>query len=201
MRKEPKMKSKKIAAAAMGAALLGGAGLTSLMTTTAGAADSTTSTTAASSATTKEKPDQWMTDALAKLVTAGTLTQAQSDAVTKALDAARPAGGPGQGRGGGPGLTVAAKALGVSAADLRTALQSGKTIADVAKTKSVDLQTVIAAIVASENEHLAQAVTDGKLTQAQADTRTANATERATNMVNGVRPERPADASSSATSS
>jgi hypothetical protein len=197
------MKSKKIAAAAMGAALLGGAGLTSLMATTAGAAASTASTTAdssASSATTKEKPGQWMSDALAKLVTAGTLTQAQADAVSKALDAARPEGGPGQGRGGGPGLTVAAKALGVTAADLRTALQSGKTIADVAKTNNVDLQTVIDAIVASENEHLAQAVTDGKLTQAQADERKAHATERATNMVNGIRPERPTDAAASASS-
>jgi hypothetical protein len=199
------MKNKKIAAAAMGAALLGGAGLTSLMTSTAGAADtSTDSSAAATGSATKAKPGQWMADALEQLVTAGTLTQAQADAVTTALEAARPEGGPGgggPGRGrGGPGLTVAAKALGVSAADLRTALQSGKTIADVASTRNVDLQTVIDAIVASEKEHLAQAVTAGKLTQAEADERAANASERATNMVNGVRPERPADAEAPASS-
>ena len=189
------MQSKKIAAAAIGVALLGGAGLTTLMTTGSYAADSSSSPS--SSTATKAAPGQWMSDALAKLVTAGTLTQAQSDAVTKALDAARPEGGPGQGRGGGPGLTVAAKALGIEASALRTQLQSGKTIADVASANNVDLQTVIDAIVAAEKTHLAEAVTDGSLTQAQADERAANATERATNMVNGIRPERPADTSSS----
>ncbi len=187
------MQSKKIAAAAMGAALLGGAGLTTLMTTGAYAADAGSSST---STTTKAAPGQWMSDALAKLVTAGTLTQSQADAVTKALDAARPEGGPGQGRAGGPGLAVAAKALGIEASALRTQLQSGTTIAEVASANNVDLRTVIDAIVAAEKTHLAEAVTDGSLTQAQADERAANATDRATNMVNGIRPGRPAVSSS-----
>jgi hypothetical protein len=191
------MKSKRIAAAAMGAALLGGSGLATLMTTGAYAADSTSSSS--SSTATKADPGQWMSDALAKLVTAGTLTQAQADAVTTALEAARPEGGPG--RGGGPGLTVAATALGIDASDLRTQLQAGKTIAQVASANGVDLQKVIDAIVAAEKTHLAEAVADGSLTQAQADERAANATERATSMVNGIRPERPAGASSSSSSS
>jgi hypothetical protein len=192
------MQSKKIAAAAMGAALLGGSGLATLMTTGAYAADSSSSSS--SSTATKAEPGQWMSDALAKLVTAGTLTQAQADAVTTALEAARPEGGPGQGRGG-PGLATAAQALGIDASDLRTQLQAGKTIAQVASANGVDLQKVIDAIVAGEKTHLAEAVADGSLTQAQADERSANATERATNMVNGIRPERPADAPSSSSSS
>jgi hypothetical protein len=187
------MKSTKIAAAAMGAALLGGAGMTTLMTTGAGAADSEASSSSSSPTADTARPGQWMSDALAELVTAGTITQSQADAVTTALAAARPEGGPGHGRGGGPGLTVAAEALGIEASDLRTELQSGKTIAEIASANDVDLQTVIDAIVTSEKAHLAEAVTEGRLTQAEADERAANATDRATNMVNGIRPERPAD--------
>jgi hypothetical protein len=197
------MRSKKIAAAAMGAALLGGGGLATMMASTASAADSSTSTSASSDST--AKPDAWMTTALKKLVDAGTLTQAQADAVTKALDAARPQGGPGGGGPGhghgGPGLTVAAKALGVTAADLRTALQSGKTIADVAKTNNVDINKVIAAIVTAENTHIDEELAAGKITQAQAAERKANATQRATNLVNGVRPTPPTNNSSSSTPS
>jgi hypothetical protein len=188
------MKTKKIAATTLGFALLAGGGLgASLLPSVASAADPSSSTSTAAS-TTKDGPGEWMRAALTKLVAAGTLTQAQADAVTKALDAARPDGGPGGGPGhrqGGPGLTVAAKALGVSAADLRAALRSGTTIAAVAKAHNVDLQTVITALVAEENSHLAQAVTDGHLSQAQADARQADATQRATDMVNGVRPTAP----------
>ena len=61
----------------------------------------------------------------------------------------------------------------------------------MAEANNVDVQKVIDAIVAEMNEHLAQAVTDGRLTQAEADERKANATERATALVNGERPERP----------
>lgn len=205
--KEIDMRSKKIAAAAMGAALLGGGGLARLMTSSASAADSSTSTsassdTSASNSTAKQR-GEWMSTVLKKLVDAGTLTQAQSDAVTKALDAARPQGGPGGGPGhghGGHGLNVAAKALGISAADLKTALQSGKTIAEVAKTNNVDIQTVIKAIVTAENAHIDEGLAAGHITQAQATERKSDATERATNLVNGVRPTPPtnSDASSNA---
>lgn len=186
--------NKKLAALGLSAALLGGgAAGTVLMSPTTASAESTTATTADSSDA--AKPGAWMSDALAKLVSGGTLTQAQADAVTAALEAARPEGGPGggePGRGGGPGLEAAATALGIEASALRTELQSGKTIADVAEANNVSIDKVIAAIVADMNDHLAQAVTDGRLTQAEADTRKADATEHATDLVNGVRPERPA---------
>lgn len=204
---------KQVAAVAMGAALLGGGGLgAALMAPTVASADST-STAASSSSTdssgTQAKPGAWVGDALKKLVDAGTITQAQSDAVQAALDAARPAGGPGGPGRGGPGLDAAATALGMEAADLRTALEGGKTVAEVAKTKGVDLQKVVDAIVTEMNSHLAQAVTDGRLTQAQADEMKANATERATALVNGEQPDpgsgpppgAPAQGSSSSSSS
>ncbi len=59
-------------------------------------------------------------------------------------------------------------------ADLRAELRAGKSVADIATAKNVSLDKVISAIVDAETKTLAQAVTDGKLTQAQADQRIAN---------------------------
>jgi hypothetical protein len=177
---------KQIAATAMGAALLAGGGLGAALlapTSATAATDSSTTT-----ATTSNAPrGAWMTAALKKLVDADTITQAQADAVAQALESARPPEGPGHG-GRGPGLAVAAKAIGISASDLRTAVQRGDTIADVARAKGVDVTTVIDAIVTEMNSHLADAVSNERLTQAQADEMKANATERATDLVNGTRP-------------
>ncbi|MEZ5177996.1 MAG: hypothetical protein R2746_06840 [Acidimicrobiales bacterium] len=65
--------------------------------------------------------------------------------------------GPGRGFGGGAELDAAAKALGISADDLRTALRDGKSIADVAKEKGVDKQKVIDAMVAAAEARLDEA--------------------------------------------
>jgi hypothetical protein len=181
---------KKMAAIAMSAAMLGGgAAGAALMTPAIASADSTSSTTTAASGSdaTTALPGAWADDVFDQLVSDGTITQAQADKVQAALEAARPEGGPG-GRGG-PGLDAAAKALGIDASELRTDLQSGRTIAEVAEAKGVDVQTVIDALVTEMQSHLADAVSDGKLTQAEADEMKANATERATAMVNGERPD------------
>ena len=45
----------------------------------------------------------------------------------------------------------------------------GKTLADIAKDKGVDTQELVDALVASQKTMLDQAVTDNRLTQAQAD--------------------------------
>ncbi len=131
------------------------------------------------------------TDVLAGLVADGTLTQAQADKVVAALEAARPMhDGPGRG-GRGPwrqGLDSVATALGLTVDELRTELQSGKTIADIATAKGVDVQTVIDTLVKQVQDRIAQAVTDGKLTQAEADTRLAEVTQRITDVVNGKVP-------------
>ena len=69
---------------------------------------------------------------------------------------------------------------------LKAALKSGKTIADVAQANNVPVANVIAAIVADRQSHIAQAVADGKLTQAQADEKleylTAKVTESVSNL-------------------
>jgi len=113
-------------------------------------------------------------------------------------------GGPG-GRGGGPGLETAAKALGITEDALKTELQAGKTLADVAKEKGVDKQKVIDALVAEAKTRSAEAVKAGKITQAEADAHLKDATARITKMVDegfpkggpggkgGDRPAPPAD--------
>ena len=82
------------------------------------------------------------------------------------------------------GVAGAAAALGTDAATLRQALQDGKSIADVAADKSVAVDTVVKAISDAVTAKIDQAVTDGKLTRAQADTAKAALAQRITDLVN-----------------
>lgn len=66
-------------------------------------------------------------------------------------------------------IVLAAKALGMEQTELVAALNSGKTIAEVAKSKNVALEKVVDAIVADRAANLKSAVTAGRITQAQAD--------------------------------
>jgi hypothetical protein len=133
-----------------------------------------------------------MLEALQPLIDDGTLTQAQADAVIAALEAARPLGpGPHGGPRGGPGLDAAAEALGLSTDELHAALEGGSSIADVAAAHGVDVQTVIDAMQADLQAHLAERVASGELTQEEADARLAEADARITDMVNGELPPRP----------
>ena len=201
------MNQKRLAIAGMTGALLIGAGTGVVLNLPAGAGASGASVAAATTPSVPADPTAdgdgghgghgaMLADSLSKLVTDGTITQAQADSITAALEANRPAGmpgdgmggpgmgrhhgkggegmggpgkgGPGMGRGRGAGLEAAATALGITADELRTELQSGKSIADVATAKGVNVQTVIDALV-------------------------AQAKTRITDMVNGVRPAAPAD--------
>jgi hypothetical protein len=165
-----------------GAFLVGSAGAVLALPGLAAAADPTpTPSTAAPSATTG-------TD-----VTTTPSTPSGTTGTTTAPADGFTTGTPGDPRGRcGPGgldaddLTAAAGALGMTEADLTTALQSGKFAADVAKDKGVDAQKVIDAIVASDKAEIAAAVTAGTMTQAQADARLANLTAHVTDEVNGV---------------
>jgi hypothetical protein len=129
---------------------------------------------------------------LQQAVTAGQLTQAQADTLLSNIKLTLPSqlqtkmvAGLGRGFDGGRGgmmgvmkggmqLTTVATALGITEAELRTELQAGKSVADVAAAKNVSLDKVISAIVDAETKNLQQAVTDGKLSQAQADQRIAD---------------------------
>lgn len=142
------------------------------------------------------QPEALVTSVLAGLVTKGTITQAQSDAIVAALKAAAPAplaGGKGMGPlDGGFGANTAARQavitsyLGVTAADLKTARQAGKSLATIATGAGKTAAGLISALVAYDNSQIDAAVTAGKLTAAQATTLKANVTTHVTNEVNNV---------------
>ena len=67
-------------------------------------------------------------------------------------------------------LTSVATALGMTEADLLKELQAGKSVADLAQEKGVALDKVVDAILAERAETLKQAVSNGYITQQQADT-------------------------------
>jgi hypothetical protein len=95
-------------------------------------------------------------------------------------------------RGGpkGPGKNAAAIAsvLKLTEAELKTQVQSGKTLAQIATAQSVSVQSVINVLVADMKAHIAEELASGEITQAQADTKLASVTAKATEMVNTVRP-------------
>jgi hypothetical protein len=98
--------------------------------------------------------------------------------------------GPGFGRGGfgiiGDAFGSVAKALGISTADLKTDLAKGQSIADIAKAKNLDVNTVITTLVGDAKAKIDKAVTDKHLTQAQADKIEANLQTEITALVNGT---------------
>jgi hypothetical protein len=95
-----------------------------------------------------------------------------------APEAGRGPGGGTRGRGqGGPDaslVAVAAQVLGVNQTDLVPALNTGKTIANVAAEKSVDPAKIVDAFLAPRAADLQADVAAGRLTQVQADTMLAN---------------------------
>jgi len=121
-------------------------------------------------------------DVIEQQVKDGKLTRAQADQLEQRLDAngvpfiGEPHGGPGGGRGGPfgvPGgvktLDAVAKALILTTADLNAQLQSGKTLADVAKAQRVDEATLKQVIIDAAKADIQSKVQSGQLTQAQAD--------------------------------
>lgn len=71
-------------------------------------------------------------------------------------------GGPGGRMGrGGPGLDAAAEALGIETDELVTALKDGKTIADIAGEKGVDVNAVIDSMVAEARTRIEDFVNNG----------------------------------------
>jgi len=81
-------------------------------------------------------------------------------------------------------IADAAKVLGMTEAELMTELNAGKSVADVAKAKNIDLDEVIAKLTAAFKAHLDEEVASGKHTQAEADAKLAEFSTRVTEMVN-----------------
>lgn len=129
-------------------------------------------------------------------VKAGRLTQAQGQELKERIEADdMPLLGMGPGHHGrhhgpGPGFDAAASYLGMTEAQLRTALEDGSTLAEVAEEKGKSVEGLVDAMVVDAQEHLDQAVEDGRLTQAEANERLAEIEQHVTALVNGELPDR-----------
>ena len=137
-------------------------------------------------------PEQALATILKDLVTKGTLTQAQADAVTAAAAAAKAAhdaNHPMGGKGGPLGAdraaieTLVSTTIGVDTATIKSRLQAGESLAQIAGAKK---DALIAALVADETKRIDAAVTAGKLTAAQATEMKANLVAHVTEEVNAV---------------
>ena len=87
---------------------------------------------------------------------------------------AGPAAGRGPGFGPGEGLHGAAhgaiaSALSMSSEDLFTAMRSGKTVAQLAQEKGIDLEAVVKAALEAHDKALDEQVQAGRISQEQAD--------------------------------
>ncbi len=123
------------------------------------------------------------------------LAEVTSRIDTMLTTAGLPARGP-QGMGGhkgkgGPGKMMSeavAKVLKLTTTELKTQLHSGKSLADVAKAQSVDIADVKTVLTSDITAHLAEEVTSGKHTQAEADAKLAEFKTNLDTMVNRVGP-------------
>lgn len=126
----------------------------------------------------------------------GRLSQEQGDAMKRRItSAAFPLFiGPGFDRAGVPfrgfrhhwgrGLDAAASFLGLNESELRAALASGKSLAEVAQDEGKSVDKLVDALVAASTKRLDAAVADGHLTKADRDRIVARLQERTTAMVN-----------------
>ena len=83
-------------------------------------------------------------------------------------------------------LGAAAKYLGMTPKEVRTARQSGQSLAQIATSKGKSVDGLVAAIVAPAKARSAKAVSNGKLTQQRADELIARLTERVQALVKRV---------------
>jgi hypothetical protein len=110
---------------------------------------------------------------------------------TAGLPARGPHGKGGHEGKGGPGkfmTATLATTLKLTQEELKTQLHSGKSLADVAKTQSVDIADVKTVLTSDIAAHLAEEVTSGKHTQAEADAKLAEFKTNLDTMVNRVGP-------------
>ena len=126
-------------------------------------------------------------------VTAGRLTKGQGDELKQRIESGDVPlfAGPGLGfhhEGVFGGLDAAASYLGLTEAQLRTQLESGKSLADVAKAQGKTVDGLVQALVDSAKKKLDAAVSAGRLTQSQADSILADLKTHITDFVNGTAP-------------
>ena len=125
--------------------------------------------------------------ALSSLVSNGTITQSQADAINKSLADARTANKVVMDKNHAAKLAVITSTLGITEEALKTRMKAGDSLATIA---GANKDALIAALVASKTKEINDAQTAGKITADQATKMKANLTSRVTEMVNSSRPPR-----------
>lgn len=121
-----------------------------------------------------------LTKILGGLVTKGTLTQAQVDAITKAMEDARAAGKAAHDAMRAAHIKVITDTLGITEADLTARMKAGDSLATIAGAKK---DALIAALVAFHTKQINDAVAAGKITADQATKMKADLKNRVTSGV------------------
>ena len=185
----------KLAAIVLTAGLTAAGGAALVVPGSAFAATGATPTATASAAPAPSAADRAaarvtaIKNALKGLVTDNTLTQAQADKVASTLSTSDALRGGRRGGFGGRGhldRATVANILGLTTDELRTQEQAGKTLAQIAATKSITKATLIDKLVAATKTQLAADVKSGEITQAQSDTATSTLTADVTKRVDEV---------------
>ena len=122
-----------------------------------------------------------ISDILSGLVSKGTLTEAQVDAISQAMQDARGAGKAAFEAAKAERIKVITDALGIDAATLETKRKAGQSLADIAGDKK---DALIAALVAYESKKIDAAVASGKLSAERATALKSKLTAGITAMVN-----------------
>ena len=123
-------------------------------------------------------------------VAAGRLTKAQGEELKQRIESGDlplffgPRGGPHEHFGE---LDAAASYLGLTEAQLETQLESGKSLAQVAKDRGKSVDGLIQALVDQARKRLDAAVAAGRLTKAQERQILVGLKQRITDLVNGIR--------------
>jgi hypothetical protein len=134
---------------------------------------------------------QALEDRVDAAVAAGRITKAEGDELKSRIEAGGLPFLGGHGfahRGFLRGLGVAASYLGVPTDELRTELESGKTLAQIAQEQGKSVDGLIGALVDGAKQRLEAAVSAGRITQAQEQSFLAELRQRISDLVNGVHP-------------
>ena len=125
-------------------------------------------------------------------VSAGRLTKEEGDALKQRIDSEDfPLFGGLHARGFGHfgflgKLDAATDYLDLTEAQLRTQLESGKSLAQIARAQGKSVDGLVDALVDAAKEHVDRAVDAGRLTRAQADEMLNDLRDRITNLVNAT---------------
>ncbi len=129
-----------------------------------------------------------LSDRVDAAVAAGRITKAEGDALKQRItsDDFPLLGGLHRGFGHGPfgRLEAAAGYIGITETQLRTELEGGKTLAQVAKDHGKSVDGLVNALFADAKAKLDDAVSAGRLTKAQETEMLGGLKDRITNMVN-----------------